>query len=88
MHSKVSINFVSVDVNVIPKYSKLLMHVFKVQIPIWIMEKELELRCIIKTGHRAFRFLGSVITPSIVGAILHWCYHNLQNIFQNELSKS
>ena len=32
MHSKVSINVVSADVNVIPRYSKPLMHVHKVKI--------------------------------------------------------
>ena len=69
-HSKVSINVVSVDVNVIPRYSKPLMHVHKVKITNLDDGKTLELRCIIKTGHRDFLFLGSVITLNIVGAIL------------------
>ena len=37
----------------------------------------------IKAGHRDFRFLGSVITLNVVGAILLCYYHNLENIFQN-----
>ena len=75
MHSKVSINVVSVDVHVILRYSKPLMHVNKVKITnlddlhVWNL-KALELCCIIKTGLSDFRFLGSVITPTVVGAIL------------------
>ena len=70
MHSKISINVVSVDVNVHPRYSKPLMHDHKVQITnldnshVW--KKHLK----IKTCHRDFRFLGSVIMPNVVGAIL------------------
>ena len=70
MHCKVSINVVSVDVNVIPRYSKPLMHVHKVQITNLDDVKALELKCIIKTGHRDFRFLGSMITPNVMDAIL------------------
>ena len=70
MHCKVSINVVSVDVNVIPRYSKPLMHVHKVQITNLDDDKALELRCIIKTSQRDFRFLGGVITPNVMGAIL------------------
>ena len=88
MHCKVSINVVSVDVNVIPRYLKPLMHVHKVQITNLDDEKALELWCTIKPGHRDFRFLGSVITPNVMDVILFWCYHNLENIFKNEFSKS
>ena len=70
MQSKASINVVSVDVNVIPGYSKPLMHVHKVKITNLDDGKTLKLCCIIKTAHRDFLFLGSVITLNIVGAIL------------------
>ena len=63
MHSKVSINVVSIDVNVIQRYSKPLMYVHKVQITnldeFLVGKKTLKLGCIIKTGHRDFRFWGS-----------------------------
>ena len=75
MHSKLSINVVSADVNVIPRYSKPLVHVHKVQITnlddLHVGEKALELGCIIKTCHRDVRFLSIVIQPNVVGAILH-----------------
>ena len=65
VHSKVPISVVSADVNVIPRFPKPLMHVHKVLITnlddLHVGEKALELRCIIKTGHRDFRVLGSVI---------------------------
>ena len=71
MHSKVSINVISVDVNVIPRYSKPLMHVHKVQMT--NLDDGKSIGTVMhhkKTGHRDFRFLGSMITPNIVGAIL------------------
>ena len=70
MHSKVSINGVSVDVTVIPRYSKLLMHVHKVQITNLDDGKNIRTVMHHKKGHRDFRFLGSVIMPNILGAIL------------------
>ena len=64
MHNKVSINVVSADVNVIPKYSKPLMHVHKVQITN-LDDLHVGKRIVTvmhhKTGHVDFRFLGSVI---------------------------
>ena len=69
-HSKISINVVSVDVNVSPRYSKLLMHVPKVQMTnlgdLNVEKKHWN----IKADHRDFLFLGSVITLNVVGAIL------------------
>ena len=69
-HSKISINVVSVDVNVSPIYSKPLMHVPKVQITnlddLDVGKKHWN----IKAGHRDFCLLGSVITLNVVDAIL------------------
>ena len=69
-HSKNSINVISVDVNVSPRYSKPLMHFPKVQInnldDLNVGKKHWN----IKAGHRDFRFFGSVITLNVVGAIL------------------
>ena len=69
-HSKISISVVSIDVNVSPRYSKLLMHIPKVQITnlddLNVEKKHWN----IKAGHCDFRFLGSVITLNVVGAIL------------------
>ena len=69
-HSKISINVVSVDVNVSPIYAKPLMHVLKVQITNLGDLNVLKKHWNIKTGHRDFRVLGSVITLNVVGAIL------------------
>ena len=73
MNSKVLINIVSVDVNVIPIYPKPLTHVLKVLITTldvlhvgkmhWNCDASL--KQIIVTW-----FLGSVIAPNVVGAIL------------------
>ena len=71
-HSKISINVVSIDVNVSPRYSKLLMHFSKVQISLTNLD-DLNVgkkHWHIKAGHCDFRFLGSVITLNVVGAIL------------------
>ena len=91
MHSKVSINVVSVDVNVIPRYSKPLMHVHKVQITnlddLNVGKKHWNCDLLYKRVIVTFVF-GSVITSNVVGAILPWCYNNLENILQNEFSKS
>ena len=69
-HSKISINVVSVDVNVSPRYSKPLMHACNVQITnlddLNVWKKYWN----IKAGHRDFRVLGSVITLNVVGTIL------------------
>ena len=50
MHSKVSINVVLVEANVIPRYSKPLIHVHKVQITssddLHVGEKALERLCV------------------------------------------
>ena len=50
MHCKVSINVISVDVNVIPRYSKPLMHVHKVQITNLDDEKSIGTVMHYKTG--------------------------------------
>ena len=39
-----------------------------------------------KTGHRDFRLWGSVINHNVVGVILLWFYHTLENIVQNKFS--
>ena len=71
MHSKnLKKNVVSVDVNVNPRYSKPPMHDHKVQITNFDDSHLRKKHWKIKTGHSDFRFLGSVITPSVVGAIL------------------
>ena len=70
MHSKNKKNVVSVDVNVNPRYSKPLMHVHKVQITNFDDSHFGKKHWKIKTGHRDFRFLGSVIMANDVGAIL------------------
>ena len=82
-HSKISINVVSVDVNVSPRYSKPLMHVPKVQITNMDDLNVGKKHWNIKAGHRDFRVFGSVITFNVMGVILFCYYHNLENIFQN-----
>ena len=69
-HNKISINVVSVDVNVSLRYSKPLMHVPKVQITNLGDLDVGKKHCNIKAGHRDFSFLGSVITLNVMGAIL------------------
>ena len=74
MHSKVSINVVSADVNVIPKYSRPLMHIHKIQITrlvdLHVGGKSIGTVMLHNTGHRDIRFLVSVIKPDVVGARL------------------
>ena len=70
MHSKVSNNVVSADVNVILKYPKSLMHVHKVPITNLDALHVGRRHWNIKTRHRDFRFLGSVVTLNVVGVIL------------------
>ena len=66
MHSKVLNNVVSADVNVILRYPKSLKHVHKVPIINHVGKRHWN----IKTGHRDFRFLGSVVALNVVGALL------------------
>ena len=71
MHSKNSINVISVDVNVTPRYLKPLMHVHKDLIINLDDLNAGKKHCIIKTGHCDFRFFfSSVIMPNVMGAIL------------------
>ena len=74
--------------NVSPRNSKPLIHVPKEQITnlgdLNVGKKHWN----IKAGHRDFRFLGSVIALNVVGVILLWYYHNLENIFQNKFFNS
>ena len=74
MHSKVSINVVSVDANVILIYTKPLMNVHKVQIinlgDLHVGGKSIGTVMHHKNGSSYLLFLGSVIMPNVVGAIL------------------
>ena len=70
MHSKVSNNVVSADVNVILRCPKSLMHVHKVPITNLDALHVGKRHRNIKTGHRDLRVLGSVVTLNGVGAIL------------------
>ena len=70
MYSKVSNNVISADVNVILRYPKSLMHVHKVPITNLDALHVGKRHWKIKTGHRDFRFLGSVVILNVVGAIL------------------
>ena len=58
MHREVSINVVSVDVDVIPRLSKPLMHVHKVQITNLDAGKSIGTVMHHKKGHRDFRSFG------------------------------
>ena len=69
-HSKISIDVVSVDVNGGVRYSKPLIHVPKVQITNLGDFNVGKKHCNLKAGHREHRFLGSMITLSVVGVIL------------------